>query len=129
MAHCSWTIENENTHSRIPNRANIVYKHTKHLVDKRKFVVCTSKSSWKWVPGTPYPLIYFKKYPLFLKFYWEISPKFTQIHKALLQHIPTIFTKVSRIPNYLANIPISIKTLPRPHQSPMIITHSRRNKS
>ena len=68
--------------------------------------------------GSWYPFKYFEKYPTSLKRNWKILSKFTQIQKALYHHIPTNTMNVHKSIPYtfvcLANIPISIKTLPGP---------------
>ena len=53
---------------------------------------------------------------------WKLMSKYdqnyTHIQKALYHHIPKmlwIYTKVSHISKHLANIPVSLKTLPGPH--------------
>ena len=81
-----------------------------------------SMRPWKGGPSIPYPFNYFEKYPISLKQIWQISPKFRKhcilISLKLIQvsRIPSnIYKNVTYPFKILANIPVSLKTLPGPH--------------
>ena len=66
--------------------------------------------TWKGgIPGISYPFKYLEKHPISLKRNRQISPKFTQLQKALYQNVPKSplnFHKSILYPfKYLANIP------------------------
>ena len=76
-------------------------------------------------PSIPYPFNYFEKYPMSLKLIWQISQKFKKhcipISLKLIQvsRIPLSIYKNILYPfKFLANIPVSLKTLPMPQWRP-----------
>ena len=74
-------------------------------------------------PSIPYPINFFKKYPISFKKIRQLSlnirklciPIFQKLIK--VSHIPLFFYKNIPYPsNFLANIPISLNTLPGPQR-------------
>ena len=85
------------------------------------FPKCEVARNLEGGPSFPYPFDYFEKYPISLKETWQISPIFRKhcipIPK-IYQSIPYPFKYLQKYPvsifKFLANIPVSLKTLPGP---------------
>ena len=75
----------------------------------------------------PYPINFFKKYPISLKTIRQLSPNIRKLCIPLSQNlikvslIPLFFYKNIPYPsNFLANIPISLNTLPGPQNMKLL---------